>query len=148
MSGSYHQIKTDAAEKYRELYGPKPITVTERATLSLDVARIATKSVPQQQGTLRLGVCAGNNIWTEVASNRKANADVGGEPEKKSSRHQKAALAKSEKNHKGNPTCRCRQEYHPELFRHANLKKKQTLALRFMGAPTGRKEEAAVASSS
>ena len=118
------KTKTDAAEEHRKLYGPKPITGTERATLSLDVARIATKNVPQRQGTLRLSVCAGNNIWTEVASKRKANADVGGEPEKKSSRHQKAALAKSEKNNKGNPTCRCRQEYHPELFRHANLREK------------------------
>ena len=127
------KTKTDAAEEHRKLYGPKPITVTERATLSLDVARIATKNVPQRQGTLRLSVCAGNNIWTEVASKRKANADVGGEPEKKSSRHQKAALAKSEKNNKGNPTCRCRQEYHPELFRHANLRKKTNDGTPFYG---------------
>ena len=71
------KIKTDAAKDHRKLYGPKSITVTERGTLPLDVARIATKNVPQKQGTLRLSVCAGNNIWTEVASKRKANADVG-----------------------------------------------------------------------
>ena len=64
--------KTDAVEERRKLYGPTP---AQRVTLSLEVARMRTKNVPQQQDTLSV---SGGKIWTEVAGKRKASTDVGG----------------------------------------------------------------------